>query len=158
YGVTMYFGALTCFGSTVVSMPRFDFEQFLQGIERYKATFAVIVPPVALALAHHPAVDKYDLKSLRSIACGAAPLAEAVALSVERRLGVPMQQGFGMTELSGATHIQARSDPKASIGRALPSVEWKVVDPATGETLPPQERGEILVRCPSVMHGYLNRP
>jgi len=158
YGVTMYFGALRCYGSTVVSMPRFDFEQFLQGIERYKATFAMIVPPVALALAHHPVVDKYDLKSLRSIACGAAPLAEAVALVVERRLGVPVQQGFGMTELSGATHIQARSDPKASIGRALPSVEWKVVHPATGETLPPQERGEILVKCPSVMHGYLNRP
>jgi len=158
YGVTMYFGALMCYGSTIVSTPRFDFEQFLQGIERYKATFAVIVPPVALALAHHPAVDRYDLKSLRLIASGAAPLAEAVALAVERRLGVPVQQGFGMTELSGATHIQAREDPKASIGRALPGVEWKVVDSATGETLAPQERGEILVRCPSVMRGYLNRP
>jgi len=158
YGVTMYFGALMYYGSTIVSMPRFDLEQFLQGIERYKATFSPVVPPVALALAHHAAVDKYNLKSLRSLACGAAPLAETVASAVERRLGIPMQQGFGMTELSGAAHIQAREDPKASVGCALPNVEWKVVDAATGATLPPQERGEILVRGPGVMAGYLNRP
>jgi acyl-CoA synthetase (AMP-forming)/AMP-acid ligase II len=158
YGVAMYFGALMRYGSTIVSMPRFDFEQFLQVIERYKATFAPVVPPVALALAQHPVVDKYDLKSLRTVASGAAPLAEAVALAVERRLGAPMQQGFGMTELSGATHIQAQEDPKASVGRALPLVEWRIADPATGATLPLHEHGEILIRGPNVMQGYLNRP
>jgi len=102
YGVTMYFGALRCYGSTVVSMPRFDFEQFLQGIERYKATFAMIVPPVALALAHHPVVDKYDLKSLRSI------VIEQREVSTTRPEPPPLDahRAFGAREQSAVLRAQ----------------------------------------------------
>ena len=157
YGICLYFGALMRFGSTVVSMARFDFEQFLQIVERYRATFTPLVPPVALALAHSPLVDKYDLSSLRVLASGAAPLAETVALAAQQRLGVTIQEGYGMTELSGATHVQAVDDPKTSVGRALPGVEWKVVDPSTGVALRAGERGEIWIRGPNVMKGYFGR-
>lgn len=158
YGIALYFGALMLHGATVVSMPRFDLEQYLQIIERYEANFTPLVPPVALALAQHPLVDKYDLSSLHMVANGAAPLAEAIARAVERRLGVTVQEGYGMTELAGATHIQAPDDPKASVGRALPDVEWKVVDPGSGQALGIGQQGEICIRGPNVMQGYLNRP
>ena len=94
----------------MVTLPRFDLEDFLRTIQDHKITRAFVAPPILLALAKHPLVDQYDLSSLRSILSGAAPLDEQLALAVEERLrkgadtGVTVAQGYGMTELSPVSH------------------------------------------------------
>jgi acyl-CoA synthetase (AMP-forming)/AMP-acid ligase II len=148
-------------GQTLVSMPRFDLEPFLDCLQRYRVTRAALVPPIVLALARHPLVEKYDLSKLRYIACGAAPLAAKVHDACVERLGCVIGQGFGMTEVSGCA-ISDREEPGAirpgSTGVCWPNVEAKIVDILDGHTLGPNERGELCIRGPNVMRGYLNEP
>jgi len=156
YGITMYLGAAMQLGGTVVCMPRFDFETYVQVIDKYRASVAMVVPPVALGLAKHPIVDQYDLSCLNTIVSGAAPLAPALAIAMRERFGARVLQGYGMTEIGGASHVTREDDPPESVGVALPNVEWKVVDTQTDDPLPSGEQGEIWVRAPSIMEGYLN--
>jgi acyl-CoA synthetase (AMP-forming)/AMP-acid ligase II len=156
-----------------VSLPRFDLEQFLRTIQDHKITRAFVAPPIVLALAKHPLVDQFDLSSLRSICSGAAPLDADLAQAAEDRLrkgaadGVTVVQGYGMTELSPVSHTTPDSTrlpdgvsevPKGSVGFAIPNTECRLVDPGTGEDAAPGERGELWVRGPQVMKGYLNNP
>lgn len=85
---------------TTVFMSSFDLPLFLSLIEKHRVTRAFIVPPILLALAKHPIVDKYDLKSLQVIACGAAPLGSDIQQLCAKRLNCVVKQGWGMTELS----------------------------------------------------------
>ena len=158
YGIAMYLGAAMALGGTVVCIPRFEFESYVRIIERYRATYAVVVPPVALGLAQHPIVSQHDLSSLRTVVCAAAPLPTPIANAMKERLNVGVRQGFGMTELAGASHTQRDGDPPASVGTALPNVTWKVIDLDSGKALPVGEQGEVCIQAPSVMLGYLNRP
>ena len=158
YGITMYLGAAMQLGGTVICMPRFDFEIYIKVIAKYRASFAVVVPPVALGLAKHPVVDQHDLSCLRTIVSSAAPLAPTIATAIQDRLGARVLQGFGMTEIAGGSHAQRKSDPPGSVGIALPNVEWKVIDIENGALLSAGEQGEICVRAPSLMTGYLNKP
>ncbi|MGE3847759.1 MAG: AMP-binding protein [Gammaproteobacteria bacterium] len=158
YGITFYFGLAMRLGGTVVCLPRFDFAQYVAALARYRATFAVVVPPVALGLAQHPLVAEHDLSALRYIVSSAAPLAPALAEAMQKRLGVRVVQGYGMTEIAGASHVQREDDPAGSVGVALPNVEWRVMDPDGGAELDAGQHGEIWVRGPSLMTGYLNQP
>jgi acyl-CoA synthetase (AMP-forming)/AMP-acid ligase II len=147
-------------GATVVLMPRFDLETLLRLFQEHRVTRADLVPPILLALAKHPAVDRYDVSSLRVIMSAAAPLGAELARACAKRLGCRVKQGFGMTELGGATHVapdRGRDDPE-SIGPALPGVECRVVDVVTGEDVGPGKPGELLVRTPGTMQGYLGNP
>lgn len=88
-------------GGTIILMPKFDLVEFCAAVQRYKATVALIVPPMALGLAKHPIVDKYDLTSLRFFMCGAAPLSAALQSALETRLkGPKVLQGFGASSPS----------------------------------------------------------
>jgi acyl-CoA synthetase (AMP-forming)/AMP-acid ligase II len=172
YGLTVLMNQGLQWGGTVVTLPRFELEDFLRVIQDYKITRAFVAPPILLALAKHPLVDKYDLSSLKSIMSGAAPLDEQLALAAEQRLrkgadtGVTVAQGYGMTELSPVSHTTpdegheppgASGDvPKGSVGYAIPNTECRLVDPGTGEDAALGERGELWVRGPQVMKGYLN--
>jgi acyl-CoA synthetase (AMP-forming)/AMP-acid ligase II len=175
YGLTVLMNQGLQWGGAVVTLPRFDLEQFLRAIQDHKITRAFVAPPILLALAKHPLVDQYDLSSLTSITSGAAPLDEQLALAAEQRLrkgadtGVTVAQGYGMTELSPVSHttpdlgaeppgVPAGSVPKGSVGFAVPNSECRLVDPATGRDAAPGERGELWVRGPNVMKGYLNNP
>ena len=144
-------------GATVVTMPRFDLEKFLQLVQNYRVTRALVVPPIVLALARHPAVPRYDLSSLRLITSGAAPLGADLASECADRLGCPVTQGYGMTELGGATHLvpKAGGDP-GSIGPPLPGTECRVIDCASGRDVGPGQAGELLIRTPGMMRGYLD--
>src|SRR2546423_7724819 len=125
-------------GATVVTMARFDLEQYLELVQRYGVTYLHIVPPIALALAKHPVVDKYDLSKAKWALSAAAPLGETVAAAVTARLGTKLFQAYGMTEVSGATHIgscQPGELKPASGGRLLPNTECLVVDPASGDAV-----------------------
>jgi acyl-CoA synthetase (AMP-forming)/AMP-acid ligase II len=173
YGLTVLMNQGLAWGCSVVTLPRFDLEQFLRTIADQRVTRAYVAPPILVALAKHPLVDSFDLSSLRTITSGAAPLAESLAHAVETRLrrgaadGVVVSQGYGMTELSPVSHTTpetgheppgAGPTPKGSVGYAIPNTECRLVDPATGTDAAPGERGELWVRGPQVMAGYLNNP
>jgi acyl-CoA synthetase (AMP-forming)/AMP-acid ligase II len=120
-----------------------------------------------LGLAKHPLVDKYDLRHLHTLVSGAAPLSEHVAGAASARLGCRVVQGYGLTETSPVTHatrIDRTAEPgterikTAGIGPPVANTEAKVVDVTTGAILGPKQEGEICVRGPQVMKGYLNRP
>ena len=145
-------------GATVVTMPRFTLEDFLQLVQEYGVTRAEVVPPVVLALARHPAVSSYDVSSLRLITSGAAPLGGALATECASRLGCRVKQGYGMTEFGGATHLvpdTGAGDP-GLIGPLLPGNQARVVDCASGREAGPGQPGELLIRSPGTMSGYLN--
>jgi acyl-CoA synthetase (AMP-forming)/AMP-acid ligase II len=160
YGQTVIMNHGLRRGATIVTMPRFDLEQFLELMERHRVTRAFVVPPMALALAKHPAVEGRDLTSLRTIMSGAAPLGADLIGQVTERVGATVVQGYGLTETSPVTHTirpQGENRP-GSIGPPLPATECRVVDPETGEDVPEGERGELWIRGPQVMRGYLNNP
>ena len=160
YGMTVIMNVGLYAGATVVTMPRFELEPFLALIQKHKVTFAPVVPPIVLALAKQPIVDGYDLKSLHTLFSGAAPLGQNVAMAASARLGCRVLQGYGLTETSPVTHATRADAPRlriAGIGQPVPNTEVKVVGPAMGAALGPNEEGEICVRGPQVMKGYRNR-
>ena len=149
-------------GATVVSMPRFDLEAFLQAIQDHQVTFTIVVPPIALALARHPVVDSYDLSSLRFVGCGAAPLGVELQEECGERLGCLVRQGYGMTECTAgiaiSTTVELERNVPEQVGILLPGTEARVVDPVGGEDLGAGPTGEIWIRGPQLMKGYRGRP
>ena len=159
YGMQVLMNTYLAAGGTVVTMPRFDLEQFLSLNARYRTRRMYVVPPVAVALAKHPMVDQYPLPSLQFINSGAAPLGGDVTEAVGARLGAQMVQGFGMTELSPVSHTSTEALFRAGAsGVALPNTESRLVDPETGRDVGPGETGELWVRGPQVMKGYHDNP
>jgi len=162
YGMVVIMGCGLRAGATVVTLPRFDLEVFLETVERHGVTRAYLVPPIVLALAKHPAVDSYDLSSVRYVMSGAAPLGAEVALACQTRLGCDVTQGYGLTETSPVTHYRpwrwGGDERIASVGPSVPGTEVLIADLETGEPLPRGETGEVWIRGPQVMAGYLNRP
>ena len=161
YGMVVIMNLGLYRGATIVTMPRFDLEQCLQIMQQYRVTFANVVPPIVLAFAKSPLVDKYDLSRLHTVFSGAAPLSESVATAASARLGCRVVQGYGLTETSPVTHatrVDAAPAKAAGIGPPVPNTEAKVVDVVTQAELGPRQEGEICVRGPQVMKGYLNRP
>lgn len=157
YGMNVLMNVHLAGGGALVTMPRFDLELFLKISQDYKARRMWIVPPVALALAKHPIVDNYDLSSVEQIFSGAAPLGAEVSDAVAKRLDCTSLQGFGMTELSPVSHTTPADKPKSgSSGVALPNTLCRIVDPETGEDLPAGKEGELWIKGPQVMKGYLN--
>lgn len=166
YGMTVLLNLALRQRASLVTMPRFDLTEFLRSVQDQRCTFLFIAPPIAVALAKHPLVDEFDLSSVHSVFSGAAPLDGETAETAGRRIGARFFQGYGMSELSPVSHaIPAGGDmPVSSVGVLLPNVEAKLVDPETGDELELHgddgltAPGEIWVRGPNVMLGYLNRP
>ena len=159
YGMSVIMNAGLSRGGVIVTMPRFDLAQFLQFIQDYRVTRAFLVPPIVLALAKHPMVDDYDLSSLEVIFCGAAPLGADLSAAAAARLGCIIKQGYGMTETSPVTHLTPDKSVKdGKIGVLASSTEAMIVDIETLAPLGPGHDGELWVRGPQVMRGYLNRP
>ncbi|MEU8616527.1 4-coumarate--CoA ligase family protein [Streptomyces sp. NPDC048623] len=163
YGLTALMNGPLRLGATVVVLPRFELDTFLAAIEKHRINALFVAPPIVLALAKHPAVADYDLSSLRYIVCSAAPLDAALAQACSARLGLPpIFQAYGMTELSPTSHlvpISTENPPPGTVGKLLPSSEMRLValdDPA--KDVAAGEEGEIALRGPQVMKGYLGRP
>lgn len=161
YGMVVVMSYMLYQGGTVVTLPRFELEMFLKTMQDYKVTRAALVPPIILALAKHPLVDQFNLSHLKQIFSGAAPLSAELQAAVARRLKVMAVQGYGLTETSPVTHATP-NDPNrvrvGSVGPSIRSTEVRIVDPETGADRGPNEEGEVWIRGPQVMKGYLNRP
>ena len=159
YGMVVIMNLGLMRGATIVTLPRFELEPFLRVLQDWPIALAHIVPPVAVALAKHPVVDRYDLSRVKWLFSGAAPLGAELTAAVETRLSVRIRQGYGMTEASPATHYTIPGGERAGrIGALVPSTECRIVDPVTAADLGVGEPGEIWVRGPQVMKGYLNNP
>jgi acyl-CoA synthetase (AMP-forming)/AMP-acid ligase II len=162
YGMVVIMSWALYKGATVVTMPRFDMEQFLTILQKYSITYAFLVPPIILGLAKHPLVAQFDLTKLRTLVSGAAPLGAELETAVHQRLNVAVMQGYGMTEASPVTHFRSVTPPGqpklGSVGLTVPNTKTRVVDVATGADLGPNQDGELWVQGPQVMQGYLNNP
>lgn len=159
YGLQVMMNIYLAAGGALVTMPRFDLEQYLNLISEHKTPRLWIVPPVALALAMHPLIDKYDLSFTDQIFCAAAPLGADVGDALAGRLSARVNQGYGMTELSPVSHISPNGIGKSGAsGVTLPNTECRIVNIETMEDAADGEDGELWIRGPQVMKGYLNNP
>ncbi|XP_074583876.1 4-coumarate--CoA ligase 2-like [Curcuma longa] len=150
-------------GAATVLMPKFEMGVMLQMIERHRVSMAAVVPPLVLALAKNPEVEKYDLSSIRIILSGAAPLGKELEDALRSRVPQAiLGQGYGMTEagpvLSMCSAFAKHPIPvkSGSCGSVVRNAEMKVVDPETGFSLGRNQPGEICIRGPQIMKGYLN--
>ena len=160
YGMNVVMNLALARGSAVVTLPRFDVNGYLEAIERHGVTRLHLAPPMVIQLVSSPDVERFDLSSVRWAVSGAAPLDAELAARFERRFGVPIAQGYGMTEASPGTHLIPEQDqgvaPAGSVGWLMPNTEGRLVAPETG--LDSDVEGEVWVRGPQVMAGYLNNP
>jgi 4-coumarate--CoA ligase len=141
-------------------MPKFDLPKFCSLIQEYGITFAYVVPPVVLHLAKNPIVDQYNLRSLRMMNSGAAPLTKELVDAVYERLKVPIKQGYGLSETSPTTHTQPWEEWQetiGSVGKMLPNQIAKYMSPEEQE-VPVGETGELWIKGPNIFQGYLNNP
>ncbi|KAJ4496672.1 AMP binding protein [Lentinula lateritia] len=157
-------------GTTTVIMARFDLIDFCVAVERFRITAVLVVPPVMLAIARHPAIDKFDLSSIWLLFSSAAPVSPTLIKEAKKRLlakrkpeeTLYITEGYGMTECSPASHILPLDSSvlkMGSVGVLLPNYQARLVADDSGETEVDAEEGipgELWLKGPSVMKGYLN--
>ncbi len=160
YGMQVILNCVLANGGTVITMPRFDLRGFLELHQRHRVARTFVVPPILLAMARDPCVAEYDLSALETIFCAAAPLGVDLEAEAAARLGCPVVQGYGLTEASPVTHLPLPGEPlpAGSVGVAVCNTDCRIVDVERGRDLSPHEPGEIWVRGPQVMKGYLGAP
>nr|ASU87410.1 4-coumarate-CoA ligase [Camellia sinensis] len=150
-------------GAGVLLMHKFEIGALLELIQRYRVSVAAAVPPLVLALAKNPMVVTFDLSSIRMVLSGAAPLGKELEEALRTR--VPQAifgQGYGMTEAGPVLSMclafakQPFPTKSGSCGTVVRNAELKVIDPETGCSLGPNHSGEICIRGPQIMKGYLN--
>ncbi|KAJ6641093.1 Luciferin 4-monooxygenase [Pseudolycoriella hygida] len=161
YGISI----LTCImgftSAKVILLKKFEEKLFLQSIEKYRCVVAFLVPPLMSFLSKNKFVDDYDLSSLRLITCGAAPLSKETEIEVRNRLNNPnltIKQGYGLTEMTGAAGgvLSSKGVTKpGSVGEVNTGVSAKVID-EQGNTLGPNQKGELCFKGSLMMLGYIN--
>lgn len=137
---------------------KFTPESFFRAVQDFKVTFTFVVPPILIALVRSPLADKYDLSTIKSFASGAAYLSKELCQMVKERYGISITDGYGMTETSPIVALQTQKDlnlDKLNVGRLVPNTEAQIIDMNTNQFLGPNELGEIWIRGPQVMLGYL---
>jgi long-chain acyl-CoA synthetase len=160
FGMSVTMNAPILAGGEIIILPRFSARQVAQTIHKYRPDFFIGVPTMFVALSNLPDIGKYDLRSVKGIFVGAAPLTRAIKEDFESKTGGRMIEGYGLTE--AVTAIAANPyhglHKIGSIGIPFPDVDMKIVSLDGTRDLPPGEQGEIVLRSPTVMLGYYKMP
>lgn len=163
YGLSLYLCQSIQWGTTTVVMPRFELDQYLSCVEKYRPDELSIVPPVALMMVKDDRLANYDLRSVRLIMSAAAPLGGELASALEARFKDLFQaevfcyQSWGLTEtspLASATPNDRRDKRMLHVGRLVPNMQLRLVNHETMKDVDPMQQGEILLRGPNVTPGY----
>jgi len=161
YGLTTVLNLGLLNGAKLVLLPRFELATVLKTIDKQKPTLFPGVPTIYVAINNAPNLEKFDIKSIRICISGAAPLPVEVQQQFEKNTGGRLVEGYGLSETSPVTHanpVYGKRKP-GSIGLPMPDTEFKIVDVESGENeLPIGEVGELCLKGPQVMEGYLNMP
>ncbi|XP_027147940.1 4-coumarate--CoA ligase-like 5 [Coffea eugenioides] len=162
YGLAAFTMGHLAMGSTVVVLSKFDLEEMLWAVQKYRATYLPLVPPILVGIVNKADEIKktYDLSSLRTVLCGGAPLSkEMIEGFVDKFPKVTIMQGYALTESTGggaSTDTMEESRRYGTAGLLSPSVEGRIVDPDSGRALPVNRTGELWLRGPTIMKGYFN--
>jgi acyl-CoA synthetase (AMP-forming)/AMP-acid ligase II len=138
---------------------RFKVDTFFDRIEQSRATYFSAVPTIYTMLCGLPASMKPDTSSVRFAVCGAAPASVELLEAFESRYGIPIIEGYGLSEGSCASTVNPLTGKRkaGTVGLPLPGQTIRLVD-AAGNDVPDGEAGEVVIRGANVMRGYLNRP
>ncbi|MGC8810224.1 MAG: long-chain-fatty-acid--CoA ligase [bacterium] len=161
YGMTVAMNEAIYLGATIILLPRFQVDDTLEAINRYRPTRFPGVPTMYIALINHPRLKEYDISSIKVCSCGSAPMPVEALKRFEELTGGKISEGYGLTEASPVTHGNPFFGKRkiGSIGLPRPDTDAKIVDLESGECeLPPGEEGELCISGPQVMKGYWNRP
>jgi len=156
--VSMNFAIAMGWGNILVPKPQP--EPLLETISKFRPTFAPLVPTMYIGMLNHPDMAKSDLTSITGCFSGSAPLPLEVITEFQKRTGSIIVEGFGLTESTPVTHVNPFNGNRkqGSIGLPISDTECRIVDMDDGTTdLPLGEAGELLIRGPQVMKGYLGR-
>ena len=154
-------------GIPVILFFRFDPEETLKLVERWKATMTVGSITVFISLMNHPDIKKRDFSTMKKVFSGGAPVSPAIVESFEKTCGAYIHNIYGLTETNSPSHFTPLGtrlpvDPVTgalSVGMPAPNTIAKIMDTETGEKeLPPGEVGEIVIKGPMVIPGYWNKP
>ncbi len=159
FGQTCIQNATIAHGGTFTLLPRFGPKEAFEILERDRVTVFAGVPTMYFALLHHEQERQYDLSSLELCMAGGAPMPVEVMNAFEKRFGVPILEGFGLSETSPVASFNMVDKPRkaGSIGYPVWGVELAIVDD-NDKPLPDGERGEIVIRGHNIMKGYWKRP
>jgi fatty-acyl-CoA synthase len=142
-------------GATSVLMTRWDRDTAAELIQRYRVTGVIGITTMIVDFLANPDLGKYDLSSIVRIGGGGASMPEAVAAKIEKTLGMPFLEGYGLTETSAPSHSNPVHRPKRQCaGIPYFDTDSRVIDPTTFKELGPNEVGEIITRGPQVFRGY----
>lgn len=147
-------------GQSVVAIERLNVRSLMSAVQEFRVTHLAVAPPVIVMMANGgDLVDGCDLRSLEAVLCGGAPVSTAVIERFTKRFpNVQVTQAYGLTETTGGisrTVGLEESQRLGASGRLIPYCQAKIVDPDTGIALPPLRTGELWVRGPSIMKGYV---
>lgn len=161
FGLTVCLNWSISQAATVILLPRFEVQEFLHILKKYRPTILPGVPTLFVALINHPELPGIDLSSLWACVSGSAPLPLEVREKFESLSDCIIMEGYGLTEASPVTHFNPLEGQRrpGSIGLPFPNTEARIVDDVTGtQELPIGEVGELCIRGPQVMQGYWGKP
>ena len=161
FGLTTAMNLAVYMGWGDILVPKPQPEPLIRAIQKFRPTFAPLVPTMYIGILNHPYIDKIDLTSIKGCFSGSAPLPVEVLRDFENKTGAVIVEGYGLTESSPVTHVNPFAGGKrkvGSIGIPIPDTECRIVDLNDGVSdLPVGESGELLVKGPQVMKGYWNK-
>jgi long-chain acyl-CoA synthetase len=161
FGMSVSMNFAIRMGWANVLVPKPQPEPLLKDISKYKVSFAPLVPTMYIGMLDHPDIENTDLSSVKGCFSGSAPLPLDVINNFQKKTDSIIVEGFGLTESTPVTHINPFNGVRkqGSIGLPIPETECKIVDLEDNtKEMPAGEAGELLIRGPQVMKGYLDRP